>query len=228
MPSRNPQVRAIEQEASRLAAADGKSSHKERFALRKAMRADAGLGREHKDRGGVAGVWDRNKEYAPALALAALPFALPAIGGMLGIGGGAAGAGAAAAGGAASAIPGAVAGAAGSALPAAIPAAAGAASSGGMLAGLGGILGKVNGAINSPLGQTVTQLGTAAYGIGQQNKANAMTRGAIAADQTRWREGAPLRDAGRAALLNPTVPDTSALRTLGSRGNPFAIPAGGR
>lgn len=223
MASKNPQVRAIEQEASRLAAADGRSSHKERFAIRADLRQQAGLGREHKDRGGLAGVIDRNKQYAPAAALLAAPFVLPALGGMLGIGGGGAAAGGAGAAGAGAAT----AGAAGAALPAAIPAAASTAGAGGILGGLGGILGKVGGAINSPLGQTITQLGTAAYGIGQQNKANDLTKQAIAADQARWAAGAPLRDAGRAALLNPKVTDTSSLRTLASRGNPFAVPAGG-
>ena len=214
MPSKNPQVRAIELEASRRAAADGTTSHKERFAIRKALRADAGLGKEQKQRGGVAGVVDRNKQYALPLALAAAPFALPALGGLLGIGGGAGAAGAAGA---------------GAALPAAIPAAAGGA---GILGGIGGAIGnaakQVGGFINSPLGQTVTQLGTAAYGIGQQNKANNLTANAIEADKARWQAGAPLRQAGSAAMLTPIARDTSSLDALARRGNPFALPAGGR
>ena len=79
MPSKNPQVRAIELEASRRAAADGTTSHKERFAIRKALRADAGLGKEQKQRGGVAGAYDRNKAYV-------LPIAA-AIAGLTGVGG---------------------------------------------------------------------------------------------------------------------------------------------
>ena len=81
MPSKNPQVRAIELEASRRAAADGTTSHKERFAIRKALRADAGLGKEQKQRGGVAGAYDRNKAYV-------LPIAA-ALAGLTGVGGGA-------------------------------------------------------------------------------------------------------------------------------------------
>ena len=79
MPSKNPQVRAIELEASRRAAADGTTSHKERFAIRKALRADAGLGKEQKQRGGVAGAYDRNKAYV-------LPVAA-ALAGLTGVGG---------------------------------------------------------------------------------------------------------------------------------------------
>jgi hypothetical protein len=77
MPSSNPQIRAIEIEANRLAGLDGKSSMKERFALRNQLRAEAGLPPEKKTRGGVAGVVDRNRNFvgnlvknvAPALAL---------------------------------------------------------------------------------------------------------------------------------------------------------------
>jgi hypothetical protein len=59
--ARDPRIVAIEAEAKRLAAADGKTSHKERFRIRNELRAAQGLGREKKKRGGAAGVWDRNK-----------------------------------------------------------------------------------------------------------------------------------------------------------------------
>lgn len=92
MASRNRQVRAIEEEASRRAAADGKTSYAERYKIRNELRAQQGLGREKKERGGVAGVWDRNKgpigSIAGGLAASFIPgagaFLLPALGGAIG------------------------------------------------------------------------------------------------------------------------------------------------
>lgn len=70
--AKDPRVRQIEQEASRRAAADGKSSHAERYAIRAELRQAQGLGSEKKKRGGVAGVWDRNKNVIkPALTIGA-------------------------------------------------------------------------------------------------------------------------------------------------------------
>lgn len=201
---------SIAAEAKRRSLADdGKTSLPERFALRNAIRAEQGLPPEERQRGGVAGFYDTNKGALPVAAALAAPFLLPSLGG--------AGAAAGGAGTAAST--------AGVALPTAIPAAA--SGGGGFLGTLGGIAGKVAGALDSPTGQMLTKLGTAAYGIGQQNKANTLTKNAIAADQARWQAGAPLRDAGRDRLLNPTVADRSSLTTLSRRGNPFAVPAGG-
>ncbi len=92
MPSRDPQIRAIEVEAARLANADGKTSHAERYRFRQELRAKQGLGREGIKRGGVSGVWDRNKgaigSIAGGLAASFIPgagaFLLPALGGALG------------------------------------------------------------------------------------------------------------------------------------------------
>lgn len=92
MASRNSRVRAIEEEAARRANADGQTSHAERFRLRNELRAQQGLGREKKERGGVAGAWDRNKgpigSIAGGLAASFLPgvgaILAPALGGALG------------------------------------------------------------------------------------------------------------------------------------------------
>jgi hypothetical protein len=70
--AKNPQIRAIEEEADRLSRADGKTSHKERFRIRAELRAQAGLGKEKKKRGGAAGVWDRNKDVIVPIAAGAL------------------------------------------------------------------------------------------------------------------------------------------------------------
>lgn len=202
----SPEVRAIEIAANEKYPDDMAA----RFAYRNELRQAAGLPPEKRKRGGFAGQWDTG--FLPAAAaIIAAPFAL----------GGAGAAGAAGGAGSAGA------GAAGAALPTAIPAASSVAGSGGFLGTLGSLAGKAQNAINSPLGKTLTQLGTAAYGIGQQNKANKLTANAIEADKARWQAGAPLRAAGSAAMLNPVARDTSSLDALARRGNPFAIPAGG-
>ena len=92
MPSRDPQIRAIEVEAARLANADGKTSHAERYRIRQQLRSQQGLGKEGIKRGGISGVWDRNKgaigSIAGGLAASFIPgagaFLLPALGGALG------------------------------------------------------------------------------------------------------------------------------------------------
>lgn len=92
MPSRDPRIRAIEQEAARRAMEDGRTSHQERFNIRAGLRSEQGLGRETRKRGGVGGVWDRNKgaigSVAGGLAASFIPgagaFLLPALGGALG------------------------------------------------------------------------------------------------------------------------------------------------
>lgn len=92
MPSRDPRIRAIEQQAARQAMEDGRTSHAERFNIRAGLREQAGLGRESRKRGGVGGVWDRNKgaigSVAGGLAASFIPgagaFLIPALGGALG------------------------------------------------------------------------------------------------------------------------------------------------
>lgn len=92
MPSRDPKIRAIEVEAARLANADGTTSHAERYRLRQQLRSQQGLGKEGIKRGGISGVWDRNKgaigSIAGGLAASFIPgagaFLAPAIGGILG------------------------------------------------------------------------------------------------------------------------------------------------
>ena len=73
--AKDPRVKAIEEEAHRRSLADGKTSHKERFAIRRELRQEAGLGKEKKKRGGAAGVWDRSKDVIVPLGAAALGLA---------------------------------------------------------------------------------------------------------------------------------------------------------
>lgn len=70
--AKSAQVREIEAEAARLAAADGKSSPKERKKFRNQLRVGVGLPKEKRKRGGLAGVYDRNKKVIlPALQIGA-------------------------------------------------------------------------------------------------------------------------------------------------------------
>lgn len=74
--AKDPQIKAIEDEAYRRSLADdGKSSKKERFRLRNELRAQAGLPSEKKKRGGIAGIYDRNKHVIKPLAAAGLGLA---------------------------------------------------------------------------------------------------------------------------------------------------------
>lgn len=85
MASKNPQIRAIELEALRRSKLDGKTSHRERFEIRNQLRAEQGFGKEQKKRGGIAGVYDRNKNYInPASQVLAGMFLGPAAGAVLG------------------------------------------------------------------------------------------------------------------------------------------------
>lgn len=84
MPSRDPRIRAIEQEAARRAMEDGRTSHQERFNIRAGLRAEQGLGRETRKRGGVAGVWDRNKGAIGSVAGGLAGSFIPGVGTMLG------------------------------------------------------------------------------------------------------------------------------------------------
>lgn len=82
MASKNPQIRAIELEAARLANADGKTSLEERFKVRNELRAAQGLKPEKRKLGGVAGVVDRNRNFVGNLAknVAPLLTLLPGVG----------------------------------------------------------------------------------------------------------------------------------------------------
>lgn len=84
MPSRDPRIRAIEQQAARQAMEDGRTSHAERFNIRAGLREQAGLGRESRKRGGVAGVWDRNKGAIGSVAGGLAGSFIPGVGTMLG------------------------------------------------------------------------------------------------------------------------------------------------
>lgn len=194
MASKNPTVRAIEVEAAKRAAADGKSSKAERFAIRNTLRGEAGLAPEEHRKGGVAGFVERNPWAVPVAALAA-PFALPAIGGALGVGGAAAGA----------------AGAGGSLLSKAVPA-------------LGGLLGKAGDFLGSDTGRGLLGAVTALDAAAQRRRADDLTNEAVGRDLGRWEDAAPLRDAGMSALLSPVPVDTSRLSGIAARGNPFAAP----
>lgn len=80
MPSSNATIRAIEQEAKRRF--PNKSQMDQRFAYRNQLRAAAGLPPERRQRGGVAGAYDRNKQYiAPILSITGAM--IPAVGGVV-------------------------------------------------------------------------------------------------------------------------------------------------
>jgi hypothetical protein len=73
--AKDPRLTAIATEADRRSRdpnsrGGAKSSHKERFAIRAQLRQEAGLGKEQKKRGGIAGSFDRNKSWAVPLGLA--------------------------------------------------------------------------------------------------------------------------------------------------------------
>lgn len=193
------QIRGIEEEAKRRSLADdGKTSHAERFKHRAALRAEAGLPPEEHVKGGFAGFTERNPWALPVAALAA-PFALPAIGGLLGGGVGAAGAGAASA----------------------VPAVAGGA---GLLGGIGGAIGKAGDFLGSDAGRGLMGAVTAIDAASQRRRQDDLTNEAVGRDLGRWEDNAPLRDAGMQALLNPTAPDLGSLGAIAARGNPFAGP----
>ena len=255
MASKNKAVRAIEIEAKRRSLADdGKTSPAERFAIRAQLRDEAGLGKEQRERGGFARVYDANKKYVKtAVSLAhgglgrglvegldrpgesGVGFdwgnagkgfvsgqkekilgllaggALVGGAGLLGIGpglGGAAAGAVPAAGAAGAAVPGA---AGTSAIAGAVPAAG----------GLGGFLDKAKGFLTPDNILMGLQGLNAARGMARETD---LTNEAVGLDRNRWRENAPLRDAGMEGLLNPQVADTSALRQLSGQGNPFALP----
>lgn len=84
MASRDPRIRAIELEASRRAALDGETSHAERFRIRQQLRREQGLGREKVKRGGISGVWDRNKGAIGSIAGGLVSSFIPGLGAVLG------------------------------------------------------------------------------------------------------------------------------------------------
>ncbi len=207
MPSRNPQVRAIEVEASRRAAADGQTSKAERFAIRNELRAGAGLKPEKRQRGGVAGAYDRNKEWVAPAALLAAPFVLPALGGALGLGGGAAAGGAAPA--------------AAAAAPAATTATAPfslAGLAGKVKAGVGA-LGKVAGSKGGQMALTALQGVNAAR---QQANANRTMQAQLARENAAYDAAAPLRLAGINGMTAPAMPNLDALRAAQARASNLA------
>lgn len=200
MASKNPQVRAIEVEAKRRSLADdGKSSPAERYAIRAQLREEAGLGKEQKRRGGVAGVYDRNKAVLAPVAATLGTLALPGVGSALG----------------------GLLGSAGSAVSGAL----------GAIPALGS-LGGVGGAVKQGADWLLRDNGRNALGAiaaidaaSQRRRADSLTNQAVGLDTGRWRDAAPLRDAGMSGLLNPVPVDTSRLAALGSQGNPFAGPS---
>lgn len=84
MASRDPRIRAIELEASRRAALDGETSPAERFRIRQQLRREQGLGREKVKRGGLSGVWDRNKGVIGSVAGGLVSAFIPGLGAVLG------------------------------------------------------------------------------------------------------------------------------------------------
>lgn len=187
---------AVAAEAKRRSLADdGKTSKAERFALRNAIRAEQGYAPEQRTRGGLAGVYDRNKDYiAPIAALGAL--AIPGVG---------------------PALSGAL-GSVGSAVTGAIPAL-------GNLGGLGGAVKQGADWLLKDNGRNALGAIAAVDAASQRRRADNLTNRAVGLDTGRWRDAAPLRDAGMSGLLNPVPVDTSRLAALGSQGNPFAGPS---
>ena len=242
---------AISAEAMRRSLADdGRTSLAERFRIRNQIRAELGLPPERHQRGGVAGAFDRNKDFA--IPLAAISSGL-GVGGPV-AGGGVAGVargldregesgigfdtGAAARGfgegaltsGAANFTGGLIAGA--GALGAGAAGAGGAAGTAATTAGgavpaaaaSGGLAGAARTA-GGWLARNGLGVITAVDAANQRQQQDDRTEDAIAADRARWDASAPLREAGMNGLLNPTPIDTTNLSSLASTGNPFAVPA---
>lgn len=248
---------ALQAESLRLIPGTGRKAKLARKEWRNEQRAQQGFRAESKlSRGGLAGVWDRNKKQivpiaaglAGALSGGLLaPVAVGALsrgldregkGGIgLDVGQAARGAveGAAAGsvgkfvGGAlnptpasfAASIPGApapsVAALPGAGTPIAAPASGGGFS-------LGGLANRTKDWITADGGRNAIGLAQGAYGVYQQAQGNERMRDAANRDTARWNYGAPLREAGRAGMLNPIPADTSSLDALAGIGNPFARP----
>ena len=255
--AKDPRVKAIEEEADRRSRLDGKTSHKERFRIRAELREAAGLGKEKKKRGGIAGAYDRNKEVILPLAAGALGLvtgglAAPMAGMALargvdreGKGGIGFDVGNAARGAMQGAVAGSIGkmagglmpGAGGSAATAAAPASSVAmggvggmpaipslpmgsvASAAGPMGGIAAapassfslpqIAGKAKDWLTANGGRNALGLATGISGVMRQQQGNELMASAAEADVQRWRENAPLRDAGRAGML------------AGVPGNPF-------
>lgn len=201
---------------ARSLADDGKTSKAERFAIRNQIRAEQGFRPEERTRGGLAGLYDRNREYALPAALLAAPFLLPAIGGALGIGGAAgAGAGAATAGTAATA-----------------------AASPFSLASIGSKIGSVastiGNAAKSPLGRTAITGLQGLNAANQRKRADRTMTDQLARENALFAQAAPLRLQGVQGMLTPQTPDLSRLDDLQRRANNYSgnlstpLPLGGR
>jgi hypothetical protein len=205
------QIRAIENESTRLF---GDKASDAKFDWRNEQRAALGLEPEKRKRGGLAGQYDKGT-LLPMLAMAAAPLALMGAGVASPGAAAGAGGGATAAGGTAASMGG---------LPP-IPAAGGAAG------GFGGMAASAGNWLKDP--KNLMKLGAGAYGISQQQKGAGIMNDALERDKARWAQGAPLREAGMAGMLNPVAADTSSLDALAGAGNPFAkkplppMPAGG-
>lgn len=206
--------KAVAAEAKRRSLADdGKTSKGERFEIRNAIRAEQGFRPEERTRGGLAGLYDRNKEYALPAALLAAPFLLPA----LGVGGaaGAAGAGAATAGTAATAA----------ASPFSL------ASIGSKLGGIASTVGK---AATSNTGRSVLAGLQGLSAANQRRKANATMDAQLGRENALYAQAAPLRLAGVQGMLSPQTPDLSRLDEAKRRASNYAgnlsapLPLGGR
>ena len=191
-------LRRIEQEAS----AKFPNDMAARFNYRNELRAGIGLEPEKRERGGIAGAYDRGDLTKIAAVLAA-PVAL----GALGVGGAGAAAGGAGTAGAGAAT------AAGTAAATAPIAAAPA-------AGIGGLLSKGKDWLTT--GSNALKLGSGIAGVLQQNAGNQAINSAAKRDEQRWAQGAPLRASGLEGMLAPVPADTSSLGAIAAQGNPFA------
>ena len=198
-------LRRIEQEAS----AKFPNDMAARFAYRNELRAGIGLEPEKRERGGVAGAYDRGDLVKIAAVLAA-PVAFSALGGL-------------AAGGAAAGGAGAAGTAAGTAAGAGAAGAAGAATAAGSIAtplSVGGLVAKGKDWLTT--GSNALKLGSGIAGVMQQQQGNQMIGNAAKRDEARWAQGAPLRASGMAGMLAPVPADTSSLGAIAAQGNPFA------
>ena len=168
------------------------------------------------DRPGEGGIgFDAGKGLAGAATGYGAGKVGSAIGNLAGIGGGAAGA-------VPAAVPAPVAGAAPDLANVANASVTGVGGAVPAASGLSGILGRAKGLLTPENIFTGLQGLNAARGMARETD---LTNEAVGLDRNRWRENAPLRDAGMEGLLNPQVADTSSLRQLSGQGNPFALPA---
>ena len=248
---------ALQDESLALFPGTGRKAKLARKAWRNEQRQALGFRAESAlPRGGLAGVWDRNKKAIAPIAAGVAGLATGGLLAPIAVGAltrgldrpGEGGIGFDAGAGLRGALEGAAAGSVGkfagglmgaptpASFAASIPGAP--ATAGGLGAtpgiaspaggGLSGVLGKAKDWALGNGGRNLLGLAQGAYGVYQQAQGQQAMRDAARRDAARWAEGAPLREAGRMGMLNPIPADTSSLDALAGQGNPFARPVARR